>query len=132
MICQDDRFGPKAVAEPQKETKSLIVLLHHGGKQCFSFQSLTVMLTFPWWQSHIGVPPVFNDSAPKWLLHVSWKPSAGCAFWLVVESWERPDLLPTFSQQFSQSLVQVYLCSRGVLPSAPRGCAGRRNKSTTN
>lgn len=46
MICQDNIFAPKAVAEPQKEAESLIVLLRHSGKQCFSFQSLTVMLTF--------------------------------------------------------------------------------------
>lgn len=46
MICQDNRLAPKAVAEPEKEAKSLMVLLLHGGKQCFSFQSLTVVLTF--------------------------------------------------------------------------------------
>lgn len=64
---------PKSSSRASKEAKSLIVLLHHGGKQCFSFQSLIVMLTCSWWQSHSGVPPIFNDSAPKWLLHVSFQ-----------------------------------------------------------
>lgn len=120
MICQNNRFAPKAVAELQKEAKSLVVLLLHGGKQCFSFQSLIVMLTFSWWQSHTGVPH------PLMILHRS-----GCSVlagnlllvglsgqWL--GPGEARPLLPTFSQQFSQSLVQVYLSIWGVLPSPLR------------
>lgn len=80
MICQDNRLAPKAVAEPEKEAKSLIVLLLHGGKQCLSFQTFTVVLTFSQWQSHIGVPHSSNDSAPKQLLRVSWKPTGWLGF----------------------------------------------------
>lgn len=73
--------------------------------------------------------PSSNDSAPKWLLHVSWKPSAGWAFWSVVigPGEARPLLLPSHSSFLS------HWC-RFTFPSEvccllPSGC---RNKSTTN
>lgn len=84
MICQGNRLAPKAVAELQK-AKSLIVLLHHGGKQCFSFQSLIIMLTFSGKHLFFCGSPTLVCPMPliilcQWLLHVSWKPTAGWAF----------------------------------------------------
>lgn len=72
---------------------------------------------------------IMQQLAAPCMLFFSWKPAAGWAFCSVGRG--QTPLAPLLTAVFSLT-VQAYLSVWGVLPSPLRGCAGCRNKSTTN